>query len=189
MTDGLQIITLAAEGPSLTWAGIRDGLALIAMLGGLFFMFVGTVGVFRLPDCYARMHAVSKCTTLGLTGLLLAAALHIWALDVAGKGLLVVVFTFVVTPIGTHLLAKAAHHGGAEQFIRTLSDELAQDKADPGMAVNDEQVGVVQPKDLRGSPGHIPPARELQPPPTTGGDDDARREANPPPKGSRARAG
>lgn len=159
-------VLLGADVPLVSFSGLRDAAGLLAMLVGLFFMFVGTVGVYRLPDSYSRMHAVSKCTTLGLTGLLLAAVLHIWTLDTAGKGLMVVVFTFVATPIGTHLLAKAAHHGGALQDHRTLSDELAQDKADPGMAVNDDQIGVVEPEDLRGSPGHIPPARELQPTPS-----------------------
>ena len=149
--------------PLLTGVGVRDGLAIVALIGGLFFMLVGSVGVYRFPDCYSRMHAASKCTTLGITGLLLAAILHIWQLDVAGKAVLVLVFTFVATPIGTHLLAKAAHHGRAGQYEGTLSDELAQDKLDPGMSTNDEQIGVVPPNELRGHPGHIPPPRPANP--------------------------
>lgn len=125
---------------AVTMAGVRDGLAVVALVGGLFFMFVGALGVFRFPDAYARMHAASKCTTLGLSGLLLAATLHIWVLDIAGKALLVLVFTFVATPIGTHLLAKAAHHGRARQSLGTLSDELAEDKADPSEAVTDDRI-------------------------------------------------
>jgi multicomponent Na+:H+ antiporter subunit G len=151
------------DGPLMTGLGVRDGFAIVAMLGGLFFMLVGSIGVYRFPDCYSRMHAASKCTTLGITGLLLAAVLHIWELDVAGKGVLVLVFTFVATPIGTHLLAKAAHHGGARQFANTLSDELAEDKADHGMAINDEQIGVVPQEELRGEPGHLPPPRPANP--------------------------
>jgi len=125
---------------AVTAAGVRDGLAVVALVGGLFFMFVGALGVFRFPDAYARMHAASKCTTLGLSGLLLAAALHIWVLDIAGKAVLVLVFTFVATPIGTHLLAKAAHHGRARQSAGTLSDELAEDKADPSRSVTDDRI-------------------------------------------------
>lgn len=126
--------------PVLSWEGVRDAVATVALLGGLFFMFVGALGVFRFPDAYARMHAASKCTTLGLSGLLIAGMLHLWMLDIAGKSLLVLLFTFVATPIGTHLLAKAAHHAGAKQYSGTLGDQLAEDKRDPSMGVTDERI-------------------------------------------------
>jgi hypothetical protein len=44
----------------------------------------------------------------------------------------------VATPIGSHLLAKAAHHGRLEQWDRTLGDELAEDKANPDVPTTDE---------------------------------------------------
>lgn len=136
----LAAVDAGETGVLITGAGVRDALAVLALAGGLFFMFVGAVGVYRFPDAYSRMHAASKCTTLGLSGLLLAAMLHIWLLDIAGKALLVLVFTFAATPIGTHLLAKAAHHGGAQQFRGTLSDELAEDKRDPDRPATDERI-------------------------------------------------
>ena len=123
-------------------AGVRDLLATISLAGGLFFMFVGAVGVVRLPDAYQRIHAASKCTTLGLAGMLIAAILHVWTLDIAGKAIMAIVFTFVASPIGSHLLAKAAHHCKIEQWPGTLSDELAQDKADPNCSVSDDEIGV-----------------------------------------------
>ena len=139
-------LTLGAEAAgatdSFSVAGARDALALVALAIGLFFMFVGVLGVLRLPDAYSRMHAASKCTTLGLTGMLVAAGLHLWTLDVVAKSATVIIFTFVATPIGTHLLAKAAHHGKLAQWDRTLSDELAEDKADPDMAVTDDEIGI-----------------------------------------------
>ena len=140
-------LTLAADAPgaadgSFSIAGARDALASIALTFGLFFMFVGVLGVLRLPDAYSRMHAASKCTTLGLTGMLIAAGLHLWTLDVVAKSATVIIFTFVATPIGTHLLAKAAHHGKLPQWDKTLSDELADDKADPNMSATDDQIGI-----------------------------------------------
>ena len=123
-------------------AGVRDFVASLALAGGLFFMLVGAVGVVRLPDAYQRIHAASKCTTLGLAGMLIAAILHVWSLDIAGKALLVIAFVFVASPIGSHLLAKAAHHTKVEQWPGTLSDELAQDKADPNRSVSDDEIGV-----------------------------------------------
>ncbi len=132
----------AASGASFTISGVRDLLAIIALTIGLFFMFVGVLGVLRLPDAYSRMHAASKCTTLGLTGMLIAAGLHLWTLDVVAKSATVIIFTYIATPIGAHLLAKAAHHGKLLLWDRTLSDELAEDKANPDMAATDDEIGI-----------------------------------------------
>lgn len=132
----------AVSSASLTISGVRDLIAIIALALGLFFMFVGVLGVLRLPDAYSRMHAASKCTTLGLTGMLIAAGLHLWTLDVIAKSATVIIFTYIATPIGAHLLAKAAHHGKLPQWERTLSDELAEDKADPNMAATDDEIGI-----------------------------------------------
>ncbi len=126
------MITLAAgtnESWAITWSGLADLVAAISLLGGIFFMVVGAVGVFRMPDAYHRMHAASKCTTLGLTGMLVAACIHVGDGGVYSKSIITIVFTFIATPIGTHLLAKAAHLGGAECWEKTLSDEYAEDKA------------------------------------------------------------
>ncbi|MEM6392084.1 MAG: monovalent cation/H(+) antiporter subunit G [Planctomycetota bacterium] len=107
---------------------VLDILALISLAFGLFFMMVGALGLVRLPDVYHRIHAASKATTLGLLGLLLAAVLHVGTFGVATKALLTIVFAFVATPIGSHILAKAAHRDGAEQWSGTLADDLADDE-------------------------------------------------------------
>jgi monovalent cation/proton antiporter MnhG/PhaG subunit len=108
------------------------------LLVGLFFMLVGAIGLHRLPDAYNRLHGASICVTLGLTGMLIAAAEELGSWAVVSKALMTLVFTFVATPIGSHLLAKAAHHGRLEQWDRTLGDELAEDKANPDVPTTDE---------------------------------------------------
>lgn len=142
MTTALTLAAETATGSSFTISGVRDLLAILTLTVGLFFMFVGVLGVLRLPDAYSRMHAASKCTTLGLTGMLIAAGLHLWTLDVVAKSATVIIFTYIATPIGAHLLAKAAHHGKLPQWDRTLSDELAEDKANPDMAATDDEIGI-----------------------------------------------
>ena len=121
----------------LTPRAILDIAAALALLVGLFFMFVGALGVLRLPDAYNRIHAASKCVTLGLTGMLIAACLHVGDGSLISKALATIGFTFVATPIGSHLLAKAAHHARLPRWARTLSDELAEDKA-AGVMDDDE---------------------------------------------------
>ncbi len=125
----------------ITW--ILDLLTVLAMLFGLFFMFVGALGIWRLPDFFNRTHAASKCVTLGISGLLIAAVLHfavlaIWArgddsvsalTGAATKAVLVIVFTYTAAPVGSHMLARAAHLDGASKDGRTLGDDLATDRA------------------------------------------------------------
>jgi len=107
---------------------IRDILAFIFLVGGLAFMFLGVVGIVRFPDMYQRLHASTKCATLGLMGLLLGAVCQMGTMAVATKSLLVILFAFVANPVGSHILAKAAHTDGLIQWGKTLSDELAEDR-------------------------------------------------------------
>ena len=102
-------------------------LATLFLLVGLGFFLVGAIGVVRMPDIYMRIHAVSKCSTLGLLGMLLAACLALGTDDVAAKAIAVIVFTVVATPIGSHLLAKAALEIRQPKWDRTINDEHAED--------------------------------------------------------------
>ena len=102
-------------------------LPIIFLSAGLFFMLVGTVGVVRLPDSYHRLHASSKCSTLGLLGLLLAAITFTQTMPVLTKAIITLIFAFAAMPIGSHMLAKAAHADKAPKWSGTLSDELEKD--------------------------------------------------------------
>jgi multicomponent Na+:H+ antiporter subunit G len=124
---------------------VLDILTIVSLLFGLFFMFVGALGVWRLPDVYNRMHAGSKCVTLGISGLLIAAVLHFssvygtsgpggaemeWKtlLGAVTKAVLVVIFQYTAAPVGSHMLARAAHLDRAEKFEGTLGDDLQTDR-------------------------------------------------------------
>lgn len=119
---------LANLGDGFTWRAMADLIASALLLGGLLFMFIGSIGVVRLPDGFHRIHAVSVCATLGLTGMLLGACFHIGSIVLISKAVMTIVFLFVAAPAGSHLLAKAAHDANLELWEKTLSDELAEDK-------------------------------------------------------------
>lgn len=118
-------------------------LTVLLLLGGMFFMLIGAVGIWRLPDTLCRMHASSKCIALGITGLLLAAIVHLahnpdeggmsagYITATLTKALLVIAFQFVASPIAAHMLARAAHADGAPMWDRTSGDELDQDTPNP----------------------------------------------------------
>lgn len=113
----------------MTMQLILDTLAIFCLIAGLFFMLVGAVGVLRLPDVFHRLHAASKCSTLGMMGLVLAASFHVATPDVIAKSIAVILFIFVSNPVGSHMLAKAAHRDKSPQWKGTISDELADDQA------------------------------------------------------------
>jgi len=85
-------------------------LQLIAISLGLFFLFTGTVGLNRMPDVFTRMHATTKCDTVGvgliIMGLLLRAGT--WANAV--KLILVLAFMWISSPTVSHLVGQAAWH-------------------------------------------------------------------------------
>ncbi len=86
------------------------GVALIA--AGIGFMAVTALGLARLPDFFARVHAVSKSETLGLllvlTGLILYEGLTLVSLKLG----LIAVFVAIANPVAAHLLTRAAMRAG-----------------------------------------------------------------------------
>ena len=99
-------------------------VAAVLLLSGTFLTVTAVVGLYRLPDIYARMHAATKPATLGITLCLLGAALTVDDVDVATKLLLAAVFQLLTAPVSGHLLGRAAHDTGAAQSTATVVDEL-----------------------------------------------------------------
>lgn len=111
-----------------------DILCLVSLLVGLFFMFLGALGTYRLPDAYNRMHAASKCLTLGVAGIVIAAGFYLASLPDANvlavftEVTVILIFQFIAGPVGSHILAKGAHLAGTRGCKETIGDELAEDR-------------------------------------------------------------
>ena len=52
----------------------------ILLLSGGVFVLVGSIGLLRLQDFYARLHAPTKATTLGLGGILIGSMVYMYHL-------------------------------------------------------------------------------------------------------------
>lgn len=102
-----------------------DWIEMAAIGVGVFFMLVSSLGVFRLPDFYARIHAPTKAATLGLVCLLVAVALEVPDKTVATKAVLAVLFVGLTAPVGAHLLARTAYRNGVRASERLRIDEYA----------------------------------------------------------------
>jgi multicomponent Na+:H+ antiporter subunit G len=87
---------------------ILDLGSIICLAGGLFFLFVGTLGLLRLPDVYCRLHATTKCDTLG-AGLVLLSLLLQSGAAVAVKLGIIILFILITNPTAAHVIARAAY--------------------------------------------------------------------------------
>jgi multicomponent Na+:H+ antiporter subunit G len=95
------------------------------VLAGAFFIFVGCLGILRLPDFYSRVHAPTKAATLGLFFLLIAMVLARPEATVVTKALLALLFVGATAPVGAHILVRAAYRNGVAPMEGTLLDEYA----------------------------------------------------------------
>jgi multicomponent Na+:H+ antiporter subunit G len=103
-----------------------DVIVFVLYALGLFFNLAGVVGIVRLPDLYCRLHSSSKNTTLGSLLIVLGLALRQFAIgeNPAGiKILLIGAFLMIVTPIGSHALARAAYKFGVPLWEGTVIDQ------------------------------------------------------------------
>lgn len=110
-------------------AAVAQATTVVLAAIGAFFFLVGTIGVLRLPDFYARTHAATKCDTLGagaiLTGLAALTAADGGYLD--GLKLLVIAgLVLVSSPTAAHALARAAHRTGLKPWVRAPRGEAGE---------------------------------------------------------------
>lgn len=99
--------------------------SLVTLLGAIF-IFLGSLGIVRMPDAYNRMQTGTKASTLGtiLTLLGLGIIVPSWF----GKVFILIMFVMITNPVSSHTLARAAHFVGIKLSKKTVSDILAEDE-------------------------------------------------------------
>ena len=91
---------------------LADLASWLLLLGGSAFLVIGGIGVLRLPDCYARLHAAGLADTLGAALILAGLAVQAGFTLIAVKLLLILVFLLYTSPVSSHALASAALRSG-----------------------------------------------------------------------------
>lgn len=101
-------------------------LIVVPIVVGTIFTLVTMIGILRLPDVYTRAHAASKSATLGVLSILLGVFFHFWLNDghFSIQLLLGIVFLFITSPIGGHLMGRAAYMSGIKPTEMTVGDDL-----------------------------------------------------------------
>jgi multicomponent Na+:H+ antiporter subunit G len=98
----------------------------VLTLFGSIFIFLGALGLVRMPDLFNRIQAGTKASTLGtflsLIGLLIITP-QWW-----GKLILLMIFILITNPVSSHILARAAHFIGVPLTDKTVTDKYKQEK-------------------------------------------------------------
>jgi len=91
---------------------------------GIIFLFIGSLGVLRLPDVYNRLQAGTKCTTLGafltIIGVGITQPGWFW------KTLVIALFILITNPISNHALGRASRKSGVSLCDRSVVDKAKE---------------------------------------------------------------
>jgi multicomponent Na+:H+ antiporter subunit G len=91
---------------------------------GAIFLFLGSLGIFRLPDVYNRLQAGTKCTTLG--AFLTIIGVGITQPGWFSKTLVIAFFILITNPISNHALGRASRKSGVSLCDRSVVDKAKE---------------------------------------------------------------
>ncbi len=109
---------------------IIDALTWISFLAGGFFLFVGSLGLVRLGDFWARLHAASIIDSAGAGLILLGFMLQSGFTLTTVKIIIIVMFLFITGPTASHAVANAAFVSGSrpENLVQDDTEEKSSRK-------------------------------------------------------------
>lgn len=105
---------------------VLNVLSDIVLLIGLFFVFLGMLGLLRLPDVYNRLHATAKIGTLGAFGVMLSILIKAGFTPIGVKAIAVGLFLLLTAPIAAHMITRAAHRHGVGLCEESVIDEYGK---------------------------------------------------------------
>lgn len=129
--------------------GVLGFLGALLTLAGSMFLFLGALGIFRMPDIYNRMQAGTKSTTLG--NILTLGGLGLLVPGWLPKIVLIILFVLITNPISSHALARAVHRSGLRLAEGSVIDALAADEASQGIEAGSNRE--LDPENIERQPG------------------------------------
>lgn len=111
--------------------------AFFIVVGGTF-LFIGSLGLAKLPDTMRRLHGPTKATTVGIGSLLIASVLF-FAMAHQAVGIheiLITMFLFLTAPVSANMVAKAYIWGN-----QSVQQMLPRDASGSGWATLSAQPG------------------------------------------------
>lgn len=97
------------------------------VLLGALLTLLAAIGVARFQDAFARMHALSKATTLGVLAALVGGAVTLPSANDTTSMIFAAVLQIVTNPVSSVMLARAAYLAEGIPVELDAVDELAPD--------------------------------------------------------------
>ena len=91
---------------------------------GSVMLIIGAIGIVRLPDVFARMHAAGIIDTMGLGAIMLGLMFQAGFTIVTVKLGLIVIFIMFTSPTATHALARASIQGGVNPQVEKTTSSI-----------------------------------------------------------------
>ncbi len=97
----------------------------ILILIGSLFLFLGSLGIFRMPDVYNRLQAGTKATTLGAMSLILG--IGFLNNEFLVKSIVLIIFIVLTNPVSSSTIARASHKSGVPLTDKSIIDVCRDD--------------------------------------------------------------
>ncbi len=110
---------------------VADIIMYILLVIGLFFSFVGVLGILRMHDVYGRLQASTCIPTLGNICLTIAgviyAATHSMGASTIVKLVIIMLMILCTNPISNHALLKGAYKSGVKSAKELVINDYKED--------------------------------------------------------------
>ena len=110
---------------------VSEIITCVFLLVGLFFSFVGVLGVLRMPDVFGRLQASTCIPTMGniclMIGGIIYAATHSLGASTIVKLVIIMLMILCTNPISNHALLKGAYKGGVKPAKELVIDDYKED--------------------------------------------------------------
>lgn len=104
-----------------------DILIMILCTIGAIFILIASIGIYKMPDFYARLSVTIKAATLGVGSILIGVALYFTEFSVTTKTIAIILFLFLTAPVAGYLIGKVAYVNGTKLWKHSIIDEMKND--------------------------------------------------------------
>lgn len=104
---------------------LTDILGMFFILSSMFVFVSSVIGIYRFKYVLNRMHSAALCETLGMMLLVTGLTLLLGASWHAAKMILIVIFLWLASPVGSHLIARAEvlTHAHLDDELEVVDDD------------------------------------------------------------------
>ena len=110
---------------------VADIIMYILLVIGLFFSFVGVLGILRMHDVYGRLQASTCIPTMGNICLMIAGVIYAATHSMGGstivKLVIIMLMILCTNPISNHALLKGAYKAGVKSAKEMVIDDYKED--------------------------------------------------------------